>query len=46
MSGWKDPAQHRFYKECTRETIFCFTNTLLSDTEQTSDTGWPNSEAA
>lgn len=31
MSGWKDPVQHHFYKECTHETIFCFTNTLLSD---------------
>lgn len=46
MSGWKDPVQNHFYKECTRETIFCFTNALLSDTEQISDTGWQNSEAA
>lgn len=42
MSGWKDPVQHHSYKECTCETIFCFTNALLSGTEQTSDTGWQN----
>lgn len=46
VSGWKDPLQNHFYKECACETFFCFTEALLSETEQTSDTGWQNSEAA